>query len=191
MMTTTATTITIVKATLFAAVTVLFGIRTTLILVLALAFWAGTELRSTVATAIVAAITAATASTTTASAMILTTTVSTAIAAFVTATFAAGTFVLTSGWGSCGFLGRIAAEETLQPTEEARFFGFGDGGRGLRFKRARLATIAELFFAWFTGLILACAEWFAAFAERFTTRFARAKLVARFLWLFAAGRTFI
>jgi len=185
MMTTTATTIAVIKATLFAAVTMLFGIRTALVLILALAFWAGAELRTTVATAIVAAITAATASTTAASAIILAATVATAIAAFVTTAFAAGTFVLTSGWGRRSLLRGIAAEQTLQPTEKARFLGFGNGGRGLRFKRALFAT------GLFTGLFFAFAKGFAAIAGRLATRFAGAKLVARVLRLFAAGRTII
>ncbi len=183
MMTTTATPITIVEATLFAAVTVLFGVRAAL--VLALAFRTGTELGTTVATTIVAAIAAATTATTTTSAMILATTVSTAIAAFVTTTFATRTFVLPSGWGCRSLRRRIATKEALQPAEEAGLFGFGDGGRGLRFKRTLVAT------GLFTGWRFAFAERLATITGRFTTRFAGAKLVARFLGLFAAGRTII
>ena len=180
MVATTATTIAVVETALFAAVPVLLGVRAAL--VLALAFWTGAELGTTVATAIVATITAATA---TAAAMILATTVASAIAAFVTTTFAARTFVLTNGWCCRSLLGRIAAKEAFQPAEEARFFGFGNGRRGFRFKRALFAT------GLFTRLFFAFTELLAAITGRLTTRFAGAKLVARFLRLFATSRTIV
>lgn len=180
MMATTAATIAVVEATWFTAWTALIGVRATL--VLALAFWASTELGTTVAIAIVATITAATASAT--ATIILAATISTAVAAFVTTTFAALTLVLMLGRSGLSLLGGVAAKEAFQPAEEAGFFGFGDGGCRRRFKRALLA-------AWFAGLLLACAELFFAFAELFTTGFAGAKLVARFLRLFAAGWTII
>jgi hypothetical protein len=173
MMTATAAAITVVKTALFAALTVRLGAA------LALAFRAGTKLRTTIFTAVVATITATTASAT----IVLATAVSTAIAAFVAATFA-GTFVLTRSGCGGSLLGGVAAEEALQPAEEAGFFLFGNGRRGLRLECARL-------FAAFAGLLPALAKWFTALARRLATRFARAKLVARFLRLIVTSRTVI
>ena len=172
MMAATATTIAVVEAALFAAVTLLIGVRAALIL----AFWAGTELRTTVATAIIATITAATASAaaTAAATIVLAAAISTAVAAFVTTTFAAVTLVLALGRSCWSLLGGVTTEEVLQPAEEARFLGFDDCGCGFRFERALFATSAELFFA---------------LAGLFAAGFAGAKLVARFLWLLAAGWT--
>ena len=111
MMTATATPIAVVETTLFATVAVLLGVRAAL--VLALAFWAGAELGTTVATAaaIIATITAATASAT--ATIVLAATVSTAVATFVTTTVAALTLVLALGWRSRGLLGGVAGEEAL------------------------------------------------------------------------------
>jgi hypothetical protein len=176
MVTTTATAIAVVETTMFAAVTVLLGVWAAL--VLALAFWAGAELRATVATAIVATVAAATASAT----MVLAATVTTAVTAFVTTAFAALSLILTLGRCGRSLLGRVTTEESLQPTEETRFLGFGDGGRGFRFERALLA-------AWLAGLLLARAESFAAIAGLLTTGFAGAKLVACFLGLVTACGT--
>jgi len=175
MMTATAAAIAVVEAALFAALTLRLGAT----LVLALAFRTGTKLRTTIFTAIVAAITATTAAAT----IVLATAVSAAIATFVTATFAR-TLVLT-GSRCCGcLLGLIAAEEALQPAEEAGFLGFGNGWRGLRLKCARLL-------ATFAGLLPALAELFTTLARLFATRFTRTKLVARLLRLVVTSRAVI
>ena len=162
----------VIETALLAALTVLFWAA------LILAFRARTKLRATVFAAVITTITATTAS----AAMLLATTVTTAIAAFITSAFA-GTFVLLRGWCGLGLHCGIATEKTFQPTKEAGFFGFGDGGRGFWLKRALLTT--------FAGLLLALTEWFAAFAWLFATGFAWAKLVARILRLFATGRPVI
>jgi hypothetical protein len=180
MVATTAATIAVVETALFATLTVRFGVRATL--VLALAFWAGAKLGTTISTTIVATITAATASAT--ATLVLAATVSTAVAAFVTTTFAALTLILTLGRSGLTLRGGVASEEAPQPAEKARFLGFGNGGRGLRFKRALLT-------AWFAGLLFACAKCFAAIAGLLATGFAGAKLVACFLRLVAAGRSII
>jgi hypothetical protein len=148
MVTATASIITAVETALFTALALLLGAT----LILALAFWTGTELLwATIFTTVVTAITATTAST----AMGLAATVATAIAAFVATTFA-GAFVLT--WGRCshGLLSRVTGEKAFQPAKETRLFGFDDGGCGLRLKRALLTTFAKLLFA--------LTELFAAFA---------------------------
>ena len=148
MMTATAAVISAVETALFTALALLLGAT----LILALAFWAGTELLwATIFTTVVTAITATTAST----AMGLATTVATAITAFVTTAFA-GTFILTRGWCCHGLFRRVTGEKTFQPAEEGRLLGFDDGGCGLRLKRALLTTFAKLLFA--------LTELFAAFA---------------------------
>jgi hypothetical protein len=173
MMTATAAAITVVETT-FATLTGMLGTA----LVLPLPFRTGTILRTAVFTTIVAAVATATAT----AAIVLAATVSTAIATFI-ATTVARAFVLTwsgSGWG---LLGGVTAKETSQPTEKARFLGFGDGGRWSWLKSAWLAALVELFFAF--------AERLFAFTREFTAGFARAKLVTRFTRLLVAGRAFI
>jgi hypothetical protein len=174
MMTATTAAITVIE-TAFATLAGMLGTA----LVLPLPFRTGTVLRTAVFTTIVTAITTAT----TTAAIILAATVSTAIASFI-ATTLARTFVLTWSGSSWSLLGGVAAEETFQPTEKARFLGFGDGGRGLRLKRAWLFTaLVELFFAF--------AERLFAFTREFTAGFARAKLVTWLTRLLVAGRALI
>lgn len=166
MMTATAATIRVVEATWFAALTALVGVRAALVL----AFWATAKLRTTVAAAIVATTASATAT-------LVAAAISTAVAAFVTTTVAALAFVLALGRSGRSLCSRVAAEESFQPAEEAGFLGFDGGRRWLRFEGALLtALFAELFFT-LAGLL--------------ATGFAGAKLVARFLRLFATGGTII
>jgi len=80
-------------------------------------------------------------------------------------------------WSSWGWLSSVSAKETFQPTEKAGFFGFGDGGSGLRLERALLTALF--------------AELLTTFTRLLATRFAGTKLVAWFLRLFAAGGAII
>jgi len=166
MMTAATATITVVETALFAALTLRFSAA------LALAFGTRTKLWTTIFTAVVATI----ATATTAATIILASTIAAAIAAFITTTFA-GTFVLTRGRSDRGLLGRVAAEEALQPAKEAGFFGFGHGRRGRRLERAWLFAARARLFTALTGLL--------------APGFAGAKLVTRFLRLVITSQTII